>query len=79
MNSSTRTDVSITATIDRAVSQADVRSALVAMARDNGVALSSLEVTVTPGESVTTVDIPEGELAAFLAWRDSRQAGTATP
>lgn len=73
---SNRTNVTITATVNRTVSEYDVRSALTRLARDNDVTVADLAVTVQPAERITTVEMTETEHAAFTAWQASQASTT---
>lgn len=69
-------NVSITANVDRTVTEGQVREALNSVARGNGVALSDLQVTVTPAERRVTVTMTESDQAAYEAWKRSNPAAT---
>ena len=62
-----RTNVTITTTVDRTVSGADVESVLRGLARDYGVTLGDLTVTTTPAERTVSVEMSETEYAAWQA------------
>lgn len=68
---STSTNVTITANVDRHVTSADVERALRTVARDNGVTLADLSVRVEPAEARVSVTMTESERTAFEAWRAS--------
>ena len=62
-----RTNVTITTTVDRTVSGADVESVLRGLARDYGVTLGDLTVTTTPAERTVSVEMTEAQYAAWQA------------
>lgn len=65
------TNITISANVDRTVSDYQVREALAVLARDNGVTLNDLAVTVQPAEARVQVTMTESERAAYETWKAS--------
>ena len=73
--STNRTNVTITTTVDRFASSADVEAALREIARQYGVTLGDLTVTTAPAERTVAVEMNETEHASYVAWREAREHG----